>query len=225
MKAILCAAVAGMLIGPVTASAQGPRPWLMLGGSVNSFSMGDVNDEIAAINAAITPLRMDEMKTGFGFGGGFGLDLTQTVSLAIAYERLTVSSEVGDASGSLKYDFPANVFAAQVTYFAPSERPFLLGAGASVGRISSAGKVALSISGSGAISGDVSGSGPVAEGFAAGSLRAGEKVAIVSNLGYRYAKIAETKVDGTVVYNADGSKYSLDYSGLMARVMLKFALH
>jgi hypothetical protein len=224
MKAWLCMALVGMLAVPAVAGAEGLRPWLGLGGSFNSFSMGDVNDDIAAINASIAPLAMDEMKTGFGFGGAFGLDLAHA-SLTIAYERLLSSSEIGDASGSLKYDFPANVIDAQVTYLAASERPFSFGAGGSVGRVSSAGSVRLALTGSGSVSGDLSGSGPVAEAFGAARLRGAGRVSVVSALGYRYAKIRQTKVNGSVITNPDGSNYSLDYSGLIARVMLKIALH
>jgi len=225
MKTMLCVAMLGLLAVPAGARAENLRPWIGLGASFSTFSMDDVNRDIATINASIAPLRMDEMNSGFGFGAAFGLDLTHVASVALAYERVLSSSDVADLSGSLEYHFPANVIEAQVIYLTASEHPFSFGGGGGVGRVSSDGSVTLSISGSGSVSGNLSGSGPVAEAFGAARLRGAGRVAVVSALGYRYARIRLTKVNGQVITNPDGTNYSLDYSGLIARLMLKVELH
>jgi hypothetical protein len=198
------------------------KPWFAVGGGFDTHSMSDVNADIDNLNAAIFPLRMDNVTSGFAFGAALGVDITSQVSLSAHYDRLLASTDVGDATGSIKYDFPANVFGARVQYLRPYGGRSSFGIGGGLGLVSAAGKVSLIVSGVGSVTGDVSGNGPVAEGFFCGDLRASDGFAIAPLLGYRYAKISETKVRGQIIYNADGSKYALDYSGLLARVMLKF---
>lgn len=225
MRIIPVVAVALVSLLPVGAHAEGSRPWLSFGGGFHSFSMGDVNHDISSINEVIAPLRMDELNSGFGFGGAFGLDVSPTVSLALEYERLNTSSEVGDATGSLRYDLPANVVKAQATFHSASKEPFILGFQAGLGMVSSAGGITLTATGAGSITGDISGKGPDLEGGISGQWRAASRLAIVPVVGVRYAKISSTKVEGQLIYNADGSKYSLNYSGLMMRVMVRLYLN
>ena len=77
------------------------------------------------------------------------------------------------------------------------------------------------MSGFPAASEDFSGTGPDLEAFAQGEFHQGERIAIVPRIGFRYAKISESKLAGQVLYNADGSKYAIDYTRLATAITLR----
>jgi hypothetical protein len=224
MKPTLVWAVLLLALSPAIVLAGNARPWLAAAGGLHTFRMGDVNSEIDQVNVAIAPLHMDNVKSGFGFGAAIGVDLNPEATLEIAYERLLASSKVGDANGSLEYSLPANQFTFRATFRQATDARFALGFGAAAGFVSSAGEVILLVSAAGSGSAHLSGSGPALEGFVSGDWRVAPRFAITPHIGFRYAKISETKAGGQVIYNLDGSKYSLDYSGLTTGVELKLFL-
>ena len=132
---------------PSIVSAAGVRPWLSVHALESTYSMSDVNSDIGNINALIAPsgLRMDEINRGLGLGAAFGLEIPGGFSIGLGYDRLTGSSDVSDPTGSIEYDLPANVFRAFGQY--SIRGPGALGAhvGASLGVVSEAGSVTLTI--------------------------------------------------------------------------------
>src|SRR5204863_4793665 len=70
MRALVLAVVVAGLVAPVSARGAGFRPWASLSGSWATYSMTDVNNEIANINASIagSGLTMDEVHNGFVLG-------------------------------------------------------------------------------------------------------------------------------------------------------------
>jgi hypothetical protein len=187
--------------------------------------MGDVNDEIRNVNAALagSGLTMDEINNGFGFGITLGGDFNNPVTIGLGYDRLFGGSEVGDQSGSIKFDLPANAFRAFGEYRLPSSGQFRPWVGIAEGLVSASGSIELAVTGVGTDAGDVSGVGPLTEAYVGGDVWAAPTFAMAASLGYRYAKIGEVKVRDQTVFNADGSKYTLDYSGLLLRVGFKIA--
>jgi len=220
MMAVLLAA-----LSPVTAGAGIQRFWLAPSGGFHTYRLGDVNSEIDQINVAVSPLQMDHIKSGFSYGAAVGVDLNPAATLEIAYDRLLGSSKVGDATGSLEYRLPANAFTLRGTFRQAREAAFVIGFGAAAGLVKSAGEVILSASGAGSVTGHLSGNGPDLEGFVSGDWRVSPRFAITPHLGFRYAKISETKVEDQVILNPDGSKYTLDYSGVTTGVRLKLYLN
>jgi hypothetical protein len=221
MKPASVMAVVLLTLSPAAALAGNARPWLAVAGGFHTFRMGDVNSDIEQVNTAISPLHMDDVNSGFGFGAAVGADLNPEATLEVGYERLQGSSKVGDATGSLEYSLPANEFTFRATFRQATEARFALGFGAAAGLVTSAGEVILSATGAGSVSAHLSGSGPALEAFVSGDWRVSPRFAVTPHLGFRYAKISETKAEGQVLYNPDGSKYSLDYSGLTTGVELK----
>ena len=224
MKPAFVVAVVLLVLSPATALGGDARPFLAAAGGFHTYRMGDVNSEIDQVNVGIAPLQMDNIKSGFGFGAAIGVDLKPEVTLEIDYQRLLASSKVGDPTGSLEYSLPANEFTFRATFRQATEARFALGFGAAAGLVKSAGELILSATGVGSVSAHFSGSGPALEGFVSGDWRVAPRFAVTPHLGFRYAKISETKVEGQVIYNPDGSKYSLDYSGLTTAVELKLFL-
>jgi hypothetical protein len=226
MKPALVMAVVLFALSPAIVLAEGARPWLGASGALQTLRMGDVNSEIDQVNSGIAPLHMDHVSSGFSFGAAIGVDLNPKATLEIGYERLHTSSKVGNSNGSLDLSLPAKQFTFRATFRQATEARFALGFGAAAGFVSSAGEVIAmrSATGVGSNSAHLSGTGPALEGFVSGDWRVAPRFAVTPRIGFRYAKISETQADGQVVYNLDGSKYSLDYSGLTTGVALKLFL-
>jgi hypothetical protein len=220
LRALALAAIVAL---PAPALAQN-QPWLAGGVGFHTYGMSDLSDNIAELNAANAPFSLDEIHSGFGFGGMVGVDMP-TVSLALGYERLTGSSSVNDDTGSIEYKVPANLYMAQAVYRPASLGGGLkLGLGVGAGLVSSAAEINTTTTGFGTDTQKLDGKGGAFAAFATADFDLGPHFALTPSVGYRYAKIGEVKSDGVVQTNLDGSKFTLDYSGLMAKLMLKVEL-
>ena len=225
MRSIRFALVAAILLIPAGTRAAGFRPWVGASGSWATYSMSDVNRDIGDINTQLagSGITMDEINNGFGFGATLGGDFVGSWSIGVGYDRLFANSEVGDATGTLTYDFPANAWRAFGEYRFPSSTQVSPRIGVAGGLVSESGSIELSAPGFGTLTGDLEGSGPLFETYAAGDWWAAPQFAVTGSLGYRYAKIGEVKIQGQTVQNVDGSKYTIDYGGFNARLGLKVA--
>jgi hypothetical protein len=202
---------------------SGSEFWIGGSGGINTYSMSDVNDDIANLGA-ITGYSMDTIKRGWAYGVRVGVYPSPTLSIAGGYERLTGSSEIADYSGRITYDFPADFFFSEVEYLPPSSSPFRFGLVGRLGVLAAAGKVEVAVTGEGAVSGDVTGSGIGLEGGLVGEGHAGPRVILSPSLSYAYAKISDFEVANQAVANRDGSRMALDYSGVRLRLALKILL-
>jgi hypothetical protein len=210
---------------PVSVLGQ-VKPTLWLGGAFGfgTYAMSDINDDISNFNA-VTGLNMDEINNGFSFGIQAGVNATPALSLSAGYERLFASSKVGDYSGEVEYNFPANAIYGEAQYTFPSPSPFHVGLSGAMGMVSAAGEVKVVVYGYGSATGDISGSGLFFAGKLVGDYYASPRLIISPSFGYRFAKISEFEVDGEPAYNSDGSRMSLDYSGFILRGGLKVLLN
>lgn len=223
---VLWLILAALLLTAPTLASAGVRPWLSghLGGS--TYSMEDVNDDIGEINSSLagSGLSMDEITKGFNFGAAFGLDVPGGFAVGVAFDRLTGSSEVGDWSGSIEYDLPANLLRGFGRYSFQSAGKAKAFLEASLGRVMSASSVSLSITDVGSESVDLEGSGMAFEGAAGVSIWTTPQFAITAMAGYRKATVNDVEVDGVPIYNTSGGSYSIDYSGAFVRAGLTVAL-
>jgi hypothetical protein len=221
---ILAACIAAMAVLPSIAWADA-RPWASVDGSWGTYAMSDVNDDLAAVNASLagSGLSIDEIHGGLGLGLRFGVEVGSRWSTGVGYDRLFASTDVGDATGKLEYKLPANAFRVFEEYSLPSQGRAGLNLGAGLGMVSSSGSVELTDYSSGSFKAHLKGTGLLLEGLLGGEIRAAPQLALTGSAGFRYAKISEVKAEGQTVVNADGSKYSLDYSGFLLRLGMKVA--
>ena len=226
MRSSAAAVLVLSMVFPSLAHAGSVRPWFGAHGSMSTYSMSDVNRDISNFNAAIagSGLSMDEIHGGLGLGMTLGIDLPSPFSIGVGYDRLSASTDVGDASGSIKYKFPANAFRAFGQYSFSGAGASRGHIGGALGLINEAGSVTVEITGQTPFEENVHGSGALFELFGGGDWWASPQFAITGSAGYRYAKINEIKVLGEVVYISPGEKESIDYSGIFARVGIKLAL-
>jgi len=195
---------------PGSTSATGIRPWLGADGSWARYFMSDVNRDIPD-----DELGMDEISSGLGLGASAGLDLSPGLGIGVGYERLFASSEAGSGS-SLKYDLAANAYRAFVEYRLKSAGRLGGRLGIAGGTVMEAGSVEI-----GDESFDVTGSGPLIEAYATTEWQAAPHLAVVFSQCCRYARVGEVKADHAVLWNADGSRFSVDYSGIFLRLGLR----
>ena len=166
---------------------------------------------------------MDEINGGMTAGGVFGIEFPNGFTLGAGIDRLNASSEVGDASGGIEYDLPANAFRVLGQFAFKCRGRSGAHVGASLGKVSSSASVSITETGVGSVSADLEGSGPLFEGYFGGDWWASPQFAITGSAGFRYAKIGDLQIDGETIYTADGDKYAVDYTGVFARAGIKFA--
>jgi hypothetical protein len=214
------------LIAPAWAAAEGVRPWLFGSFGVSQYAMGDVNDDVGQINAALagSGLSMDEITKGLQYGLAIGFDLSPAISLGLGYDRLTGQSDVSDASGSIEYDLPANLLRGFGRYSFQSSGKAKGFLEASLGRISSDGTATATIVGVGTQTLNFEGSGVAFEGAGGFSYWTSPQIALTALAGYRVASVQDVKADGDAIYNQSGDNYSIDYSGVYLRLGLTVAL-
>ncbi|MCC6653258.1 MAG: hypothetical protein IT348_19055 [Candidatus Eisenbacteria bacterium] len=214
-----------LLVSPSLSRSAAIRPWVSGALAGSTYAMGDVNDDISTINSALngSGLKMEKMSSGVGFGFSAGLDMGSGWSIGLGYDRLNASSDVGDYSGSLEYDMPGSLLRGfgRYTFASPGKvKGFLEG---SAGRVTAGGSVTLSATGGGALSRDVEGSGIAFEASAGGEIWAAPQLAFTGSAGFRKAEAKNVTSDGTPVFTASGEDYTIDYSGLFARLGVKIA--
>jgi Outer membrane protein beta-barrel domain len=209
---------------PTFALAGTIRPWIGAHGSFATYSMSDVNNDIGNTNASLagTGLSMDGVHGGLGLGLSFGLELTDHFRLGLGYDHLSASTDVGDDTGHINYDFPANTLGLFGQYAFPAPGAFSPYLGGAVGLVSEAGSVSVVITDLGAFKGSLKGSGGLFEVFAGGDWWTAPRFALAGTVGYRHAKIDEIKLAGDILYLANGDKYSIDYSGVFVQAGIKF---
>ena len=220
------AACAAALAAPSFARAEDENkgvPWVAGSIGFHTYAMGDVNDDIDGINSIIAPLNMENIKSGIGLGGAVGMTYPK-FTVGVSYERLKGSSDVSDVSGHIEYRVPANLFLAEGAYRFPTSGSIGLGIGAGVGLVSSSAEFEFTVPSLTVRTLKLEGKSPAFDVFVAGTADVYKHVAVVPMIGYRYAKVSEVKSDGVVLTNSDGSKFQLDYSGLMTKLMVRFTL-
>jgi hypothetical protein len=202
------------------------RPWLAGHGSYATYSMSDVNSDIGSLNAQLegSGLEMDEIHGALGFGLAFGLELPNRFSVGIGYDRLPASTDVGDASGSIEYEFPANAFRAFGVYSFSGPGAMSAQLGGSLGVVQEAGTIGVTVTDVGSYRGNIHGTGGLLELFVGGDWWTAPQFALTGSAGYRYAKIGELTLGGETIYLPNGEKESVDYSGVVVRLGIKYAL-
>ena len=207
----------GIFMPPPAHAADGSagRFGLSLIGGYNTYAMEDVNRAIRLINDMIgeSGLAMDEVNGGPHFGVGLRYAVSPRVVLWADYQRLRGRTEVGDYSGRIELDLPANAFLGSVAIY---NSPFAVGRtraglGAGVGYYVSGVTETDAVTGVGYGTSEWKGSALGVHAFLGVEHAASESVSFEGLIGYRHAKL-EPEIDG-VKLGGD-----VDWSGVMGQV-------
>ena len=218
-----------LLFAAVPCAAAPLQPWIGASGSYNTYAMDEINGEIAAFNATLAPLHMDELDSGVGYGLSVGADVDRW-SFSIGYDRLPASTRIDSPSGGSTYDLAGNTFLGRAAYRLPLNAKFGVSVGLGAGIASASGAIGQYVSAMSRIGpstqatiyeggAGVSGSTFCYEGFAQGDVPLGGKFSLIPSIGYRVAKI-----DGEMSDSVNSDAKTFDFSGMAARVGLRFAL-
>jgi hypothetical protein len=217
------------LLVAAPAMAAPLQPWIGASGSYNTYAMNAINQDIADFNQTFAPLSMDEIDSGIGFGVSAGADVDRW-SFSVGYDRLPASTSL-EGAGNPSYDLAANTFLGRAAYRLPLNAKFGVLVGLGAGIASASGGIGQNAGAAFARIGpstnaviyesglEASGSTFCYEGFVEGDVPLGGNFSLVPSLGYRGAKIEAdfTAPEGSMTK-------TIDFSGMAARVGLRFAL-
>ncbi len=180
-------------------------------GSFSTYSMKDVNDDLAATNLSFGT---DFADVSNGLSGGLGLRMwaNQNWMISGSWEPLRASTE--DAASSVKYNLNAQSFQFSGTYFMPSATNARYGLGAGFGYYSIGGEIEAPST----TPTKIEGSGPGFHFQGVGEWSMNKQFAFTGTAGYRLADIEMKDATGAPVPTASGSNSTADYSGFIGRV-------
>ncbi len=221
----LAALAVVLVLVPGIASAAGAssaKLWLECSGSWNTYSMGDVNGDIALVNAELagTGFSVDKIRDGYGLGVRTGMDLP-LLTLGVGYERLFAATDWSYRGVGLQYRFPANAVFALAEMRLPSSGRAGARLGLAGGLVSLAPVSRVGVTGGeDPFSYRLTGTGALLEVYGAGEWWMTPQVALVGAAGYRHASVKDPTVDDTWTR----SDYAIEYGGLHLRAGIKLGL-
>jgi hypothetical protein len=215
-----------LLFAAATTATAGVRPWLSGSFGTSTLAMNDVNDDIGTANTALagTGASLDNITHGLNFGGALGLDVGRDWAVGFAIDRLLAQSEAGTTNQSVLYDTPGEIvrgFARFSFWNRGNARGYLE---ASAGRTRTLATLNAQSSDAGTAHAGLEGTGPAYSLAAGMRIPSGSMFALSGELGYRYAKANDVKVEHEPIYNITGDPYSVDYSGVFVRAAVTLYL-
>jgi|GEM_PF-1310260 len=211
-----------MLATPVGA-ATGLGPWISAGVGLNGLAMDDINKaDLRWYEPSPTGFDLPDITSGMMLSFGVGYDMSPVVGYGFYYEHQYASTKGTDVDVDGNLNLGANIFTGRVTARFIRRESVLLGVSGGLGYLATSGNTKVTRSGINYGEQKIKGSGFSIEGGLLGEIKLADKTLLDITVGYRYAKVDEFKLDGAPVYNEDGSRMSLDYSGVTARVGIKY---
>ena len=182
-------------------------------GSFSTYSMKDINDELALANQAGS----DFSDVSNGLSGGLGLRMwaNQNWMISANWEPLRASTE--SSVTSEKFNVNANSFQFSGTYFMPSATNSRYGFGAGAGFYSIGGEVEDPLG-----TAKIEGSGPGFHLHGVGEWAVNKQWSFTGTAGYRIANIEMKDEQGNNLQTSTGENATADYSGFMGRVGVVF---
>lgn len=217
---MVMAAACLLAAGPV----QAERIYFQAHGGYSTFNLDDVNQSIDAVNEQAGGPYLDHIRSGWDFGLGIGYILTPELGLVLQYARLWGSSGFSQDGYLVEYDLPANLFGLSLDYLPVTESGMEVGAGTTLGLITSSASLLYDDPAAAEMMESFSGSGFHFSGYVLAALPVALNWSLIGQGGFRHALIGEVKVDGDTVYNPDSvdDKLQFNYSGFFLRVGIKF---
>jgi len=206
------------LASPLPAIAGGT--WGRFAMGVSGLAMDDINNNTYSFyDFTLDGYNLPDINNGFAMSFSLGYDLSPTVGLGFEWERQYAGTKGTDVDVTADLDLDANLFLGRLYWRPIRGRSWKVGATVATGPIFSDGKVDV-YRGSSVSYGEseLSGSSFSFEGTALVDYRLTPAVMIQLTAGWRLAKIDEFKHNKAPVYNEDGSRTSLDYTGYVVKL-------
>jgi hypothetical protein len=224
MRSTLLSLVALLLLA--APAAAGVRPWVSGSFGGSTLAMNDVNEGIQSINRTIASsgMNLGSIHRGYDLGASLGLDLGERLAVGVGYERPLAQSMDENRQTTILVDVPGEIVRgfARVTFGHLYDWRFF--AEASGGTVRSAARTTVETVGDPTQRTLYAGHSGMFE--LAGGLvtKTNSHVSLLASLGWRLAKVKDVTVAGVPVENDSGGRFTVDYSGVFARVGLQVAL-
>lgn len=204
-------------------AATGTGPWVSAGLGYNGLAMDDINSaDVRWYEESPEGFNLPDINSDFALSFGLGYDMSPVVGYGFYWEHQYAGAKGTDVDVDGHLNLGADLFIGRVTARFIRKESFLLGVAGGIGFVSTSGKIDASRSGTNYGEQKITGSTFSLDGALIGEVVLGEKTLLDISVGYRYAKVDEFKVAGAPAYDADGDRMSIDYSGFMTRVGVKF---
>jgi len=211
------------LMLPLAAHALNERVWMMANGIGSTYDMSTLNTELDATNAAYGTT-FPHVTRGGSFGGAVGLETADRWNYGLGYDRLAATTQSSDSTGTSEYRFGANAWRVFAEYaLRPIGRSTLFVGGA-FGMVQERGKMRFTSPGFVPQEFKTIGTNPLIEGYLGGNLWATSTFGLTATVGYRFAKVKETKLEGGYpLTTTNGQPLDLNFSGPTVRIGFKLA--
>ncbi len=224
MRSTILSLVALLLLA--APAAAGVRPWVSGSFGGSTLAMSDVNDGIQSINQgiAISGMHLGKIDRGYDLGAALGLDLGEHFAVGVGYERPLAQSMDENRQATILVDVPGEIVRGfgRVTFGHLQDWRFF--GEVSGGTVRSAAKTTVETVGDPTqrtLYEGRSGMFEIAGGLTA---KTNSHVSLLASLGWRLAKVKDVTVAGVPVENPNGGPFSIDYSGVFARIGMQVAL-
>lgn len=177
----------------------------------HSFELGAVNDSLASFNDLLGT-NFDELHSGSGLNLALRVWPSDRWMLRFGIETVIAESKSTNG-GELSYETGPGFLTATATYFFAQPKPWRLGIGAGVGATELLGE----FKGPGGNI-DITGSGPEVHGQFEAEVAFTKRAALVTQLGYRYAKVSDTMFDDA----STDPELVTDLSGAFFRIGMSY---
>jgi hypothetical protein len=202
---------------------QAGRIFVQAHGGFSSFNLDDVNDSIDVLNGLAGGEYMDPIRSGWDAGLHLGYSLTAELQLGLGFARFWGSSGLSLDGYLVAYDMPADLYEISLDFLPLSERKIRVGAGATLGMITSAATLLVKDPNLGERLDSFSGAGFHFAGYAIAEVPVDRALSLFGQGGFRHAIISQLKVNEEIVYNPDSvdDKLRFNYSGFFLRLGVK----
>ena len=199
--------------------------WFKVAGGMSGMAMDDINNgDFRFYDYSAEGFNLSTLDSGFSFSLHGGVGFSGNMALGLSWERQhahTSGTDI-DVQANLKLD--AEFFMLHYYWIPLQTGSWEFGAAAGLGLIFPNGKIDITDDnnvnyGEGQISG---GSDVAYEVMLVGDWKYGRSTSLELTLGYRVGVLDDVKLDSAPVYNEDGSRLELDYTGYTIKAGFKF---
>jgi hypothetical protein len=208
---------------PVSAKMQ-PRFWVGGKLGVSTYAMDDMNDYIKWFNNYYE-LALDKINGGFSYGIEAGMQLNSSLGFYVGYENLSATASVDEVAMQIEFKYPVDAIYGGVQYAVWKIPNWNLGFAGDIGSASMSGKRSFYFEGSDVNTFSEAGSDIFCRIRVFADYKASKIFIISPSIGYRFGKISEFTENGEVAYKTKNSKMSLDFSGVLINLAVKFVIN
>lgn len=214
-----------LLAFPALAGA-GSGTWIKGAAGWSGVAMGDINNaDLRFYDYTVNGFNFPDLNSGFSLSLHIGQDLSETFGVGFSWDRQYARVNGTDADVSAKLNLDANLFMGHVYWTPLRTSSWRFGAAAGLGPIFADGRIKLEDRNRVSFGeGDTSGTGLALEVMGLAEMAIGGRTQLQLTVGWRDAMIDEFKYESATAVKEDGSLMTLDYTGYILKLGVRYTL-